>query len=292
MQHGRTSRAFPAWHYPMLNDRSRNEAIEAAIANIGVQGKRVFEIGTGAGLTAMLFARHGASRVVSCEIDPQLFEIASSIVKRNRQDDRITLINKSSTAAIGDGDIDFVPDIIFTETIDCGVVGEGFPTIARDIASVAGNQTVVLPDKIEQFGYMIECDDIYSMNGVDDVSGFDMRLLNDYSTRTYFPIRANLFRVRCLSPIHRIHTFKYRSAIPNSSVVEIEAHGAGLCHGIVTFFEARFGRFMVTNDARHAGHWHQAFHPLPEPVYVKPGLRYRALLNLNGSLSIEEMTDA
>jgi len=63
MQYGRNYRAFPTWHYPMLNDRSRNDAIEAAIIDIDVRSKSVFEIGTGAGLTAMLFARHGASRV-------------------------------------------------------------------------------------------------------------------------------------------------------------------------------------------------------------------------------------
>ncbi len=152
-------------------------------------------------------------------------------MKRNGENNRITLINKSSTDAIRDGDVDFVPEIIFTEAIDCGIVGEGFPIIARDIASIAGDQTVVLPDKIKQFGYMIECDCIYRTNAVEDVMGFDMRPLNVYSRRTYFPIRANLFRARCLSAIHRMHTYSYRCTAPDTTIVEIEARGAGLCHG-------------------------------------------------------------
>src|SRR5215467_3853117 len=52
----------PPWHFAMMDDRRRNEAYEAAIRR-AVKGKRVLDIGTGAGLLALIAARAGASHV-------------------------------------------------------------------------------------------------------------------------------------------------------------------------------------------------------------------------------------
>jgi len=68
-------RLFSPWHYSMLNDKFRNGVIEAAIREAHVKNKRVFEIGTGAGLTAVLFAKHGAKEVFTCETNRQMYEL-------------------------------------------------------------------------------------------------------------------------------------------------------------------------------------------------------------------------
>ena len=56
----------PGWHFAMMGDRQRNDAYEAAI-NRAAPGRRVLDIGTGAGLLAMMAARAGAAQVTTAK---------------------------------------------------------------------------------------------------------------------------------------------------------------------------------------------------------------------------------
>jgi tetratricopeptide (TPR) repeat protein len=57
---------MPQWHFAMMNDSLRNDAYEAAIRR-AVAGRRVLDIGTGAGLLALMAAAAGAESVVRRE---------------------------------------------------------------------------------------------------------------------------------------------------------------------------------------------------------------------------------
>lgn len=279
-------RAFPAWHFAMMNDDARNSAIAAAIADIDMVGKTVFEIGSGAGLVAMMFAEAGAAHVVTCEMDPQLAGIARRAVHENGLDDRITVLNMSSTDAIDRGLVNFVPDVLFTETIDCGLVGEGYARVAADVQRVAGPNTIVLPTQLVQLGYLVECREIWRLNRVETCRELSFRAIDAFSTGTYFPVRASTFRSRSLSPVLRLRSLDYFAPPTSPTDVAIETYATGECHGLVTYFEARFGRHVVTNDLRDASHWHQAFHPLPERLSIEAGRTYRGRLNLSGRFEL------
>lgn len=47
----------------MVQNSKYDKALEAM-----AKGKRVLDVGTGTGLLAMLAARHGASKVIACEV--------------------------------------------------------------------------------------------------------------------------------------------------------------------------------------------------------------------------------
>jgi type II protein arginine methyltransferase len=93
-------RDFPAWHFAMLNDHDRNTAIEHMISRLDLRGKVVFEIGTGCGLVALLFAKYGAGHVYSCERNPRLAEIASAVIARTNLGNRITLFKSCSSTFV------------------------------------------------------------------------------------------------------------------------------------------------------------------------------------------------
>ena len=48
---------FPSWHFSMLNDRQRNHALKLCIESLDLKSKTIFEIGTGAELTALILRK-------------------------------------------------------------------------------------------------------------------------------------------------------------------------------------------------------------------------------------------
>ena len=261
-----TARDFPTWHFAMLNDEDRNTALEQAIRQLDVAGKTVFEIGTGCGLIALLFAKHGA-RVFTCEMNPRMADIARSVIGSTDLGDRITLIAANSSEVVKAGLLPEPPNIIFTETLDCGVVGEGFFAIAQDIQQVLGPETRVIPERIRQFGMLVHAPSMTRLNRVGEIAGFNLSALNIYSTRTYFPVREKLYDYTPLSEPLLLREYIYTQEMPHQRVT-IEPYRSGEADGILSWFEAEFVHETVTNSPGTHGHWHQAFHPFDTPAEV------------------------
>lgn len=83
------------------------------------------DIGTGTGLLALYAQEVGASFVAACECSPLMCHIASEAFRRNGCTDQIKLIPKHSTKLDAQSDLGGKVDVIVTETMDCGVFGEG-----------------------------------------------------------------------------------------------------------------------------------------------------------------------
>ncbi|PHM44770.1 Ribosomal protein L11 methyltransferase [Xenorhabdus mauleonii] len=280
-------RKFPTWHFSMLNDKLRNEAIKEAITYYGVDNKVVLEIGTGAGLTAIYFAKHGAKVVYTCEMDEQLYHVAVKNIKENNFENIIKIYHMTSSELIKSGIMKEPPDVIFTETLDCGIVGEGFWSVAKDIRTIASSNTKIIPDIIKQYGFMIESEEIYNQNKISgNFNGIKLTHINDHSTTTYFPIRYNNFNVKTLSESMKINEYTYTTLEHGIRSSKFIAYRTGICHGIISYFQARMGPSIISNDLRDKGHWHQAFHPLQEPINVKAGNTYIMKINKNGSITI------
>lgn len=263
----RTVRDFPAWHFAMLNDQDRNTAIEHMISRLDLASKVVFEIGTGCGLVALLFAKYGAKHVYSCEINPCLAEIAAAVIARTNFGNRITLFKACSTTVLDRRLLPMRPDIVFTETLDCGVVGEGFHTVARDIRKIADARTIMIPGLIQQFGILVEAPALARLNRVGMTCGFDVSPLNMYSTRSYFPVRERLYDYTPLSEPFLMREYSYLEE-QASAPCPATAYRSGIADGVLSWFEARFGNETVTNSPGTHGHWHQAYHPFANAVDV------------------------
>ena len=280
-QHEPRKRPFPAWHYAMLNDQARNEAIRKAIASLDLEGRTVVEIGAGSGIIAIQFARAGARRVIACEMNPAMAQVAIETIHRAGFHERIALLPMSSTMAIDQGLLPEAPDVIFTETVDCGVIGEGFHAIAADIRRLKGPQTRILPGEIRQYGVLVSSPAIHGLNHVEEVFGIDMSPLNAFSTRTYFPVRAEYHGVEMLSRPAQVRRYDYGEEVPPREV-SLPVRRDGLAHGLLTWFELDLAGEVVTNALGGMSHWHQAFHPFAEPVALKEGDAPSILLDDSG----------
>jgi type I protein arginine methyltransferase len=280
-----TVRDFPAWHFAMLNDHDRNTAIEHMIARLDLGGKVIFEIGTGCGLVALLFAKYGARHVYSCEINQRWAEIAAAVVDRTGFADRITLFRTCSTTVLDRGLLPMRPDIVFTETLDCGVVGEGFHTVARDIRKIADERTLIIPGLVQQFGILVDAPALAKLNRVGTACGFDVSALNIYSTRSYFPVRERLYDYTPLSEPFLIREYSYLEDRP-SEACPAQPYRSGVADGVLSWFEARFGDETITNSPGTHGHWHQAYHPFASPVEVTAKEDVRLSIDAQGHVAL------
>lgn len=280
-------RTFPSWHFPMMNDQARNKAIRDAIAAEDLVDKVVFEIGTGAGLTAIYFAKHGAKHVYTCEINKELHEIAKNSIKTNGLEHLITAIHASSKEFVNDNP-SIEPDIIFTETIDCGVIGEGYFSICHDINSIAAPKTKILPSTIQQYGFLVESEELSDHNRVRNQEGIVLNGINKFSTKTYVPVRYKNHRARTLSDTRKIQQYSYSTKEERETHFSLRGHANGIAHGIITYFHAHFGDHVVSNDIKDTGHWHQAFHPFKHPIAIRAGVEYKMTLNPDGSVTNNE----
>ena len=282
-------RKFPAWHYAMMNDKSRNEAIYSAIKSLNLKNKNVLEIGTGAGLVAMYFAKCGAEHVYTCEMDKQLCDIAEQNIKKNNLESKITVFNMSSTDLIDSKILKITPDVIFTETLDCGIIGEGYEQVSVDIKKIMTEKTVILPDIIKQYGFLIDSQDIKEQNIANNEkmgANLDLELINQYSTVSYFPVKYNAYKARTLTDIVEIGSYDYKNDFRQSRKIKIKAYRSGICHGLITYFHAKFGEHSVTNDVRDNSHWHQAFHPFLHSIELVAGNHYQIEINELGYVDL------
>jgi SAM-dependent methyltransferase len=88
---------LPGYHVPMMNDARRNLAWDKALRAAIRPGMLVLEIGTGAGMLALMAARAGA-RVVTCETNEVAAAMAVELAALNGYSDRIEVIARNSKA--------------------------------------------------------------------------------------------------------------------------------------------------------------------------------------------------
>ncbi|GAA0312117.1 hypothetical protein GCM10009087_22810 [Sphingomonas oligophenolica] len=112
------------WHFSIVRDEARNRVYDTALRNAIFPGCTVLEIGTGTGLLAMMAARAGAARVITCEVDPAVAAAARDNIAVNGFADRVTVVNKHSTR-LELGDVGGQADILVSEIVSNDLLSEG-----------------------------------------------------------------------------------------------------------------------------------------------------------------------
>lgn len=113
-----------SWHFSIVRDAVRNKAYDAALRRAVFPGCTVLEIGTGTGLLAMMAARAGAARVVTCEADSAVAAAARENIAINGFADRVTVVNKHSTM-VELADVGGPADVLVSEIVSNDMLSEG-----------------------------------------------------------------------------------------------------------------------------------------------------------------------
>ncbi|MFE3325123.1 50S ribosomal protein L11 methyltransferase [Streptomyces sp. NPDC059176] len=269
-------RNVPRWHFAMLNDTERNDALVTALQRGIPEGATVLDIGSGSGLLAMAAARAGASRVFTCEMNPLLAEVARNVVDAHGLSDVVTVIGRPSTELDPVRDLGGPVDVLVSEIVDCALIGEGLlPTVrhAREHLLVPGG--VVLPSAARLYGRLVSSDAVLKLNQVTTAGGFDVSLMNALATRGHFPVRLNTWPHRFLSEAAPVLEFDLvrDSLEPGERALALPATADGEAQALVVWFELDMGNgITLSNPPDNPGsHWMQGWIPLEKPVPTKAG---------------------
>ena len=267
----------PAGHFAMMDDKERNIAYDAAIRR-AVAGKRVLDIGTGAGLLAMMAARAGAAKVTGCETVRIIAERASAIIARNGFGDRVTVHAKPSTELMPGRDLPERAQVLVTETFASSLIGEGIlPTLEHAHEHLLTPDAAVIPSAGAVIGYLAGGDTLRGMLFVEQIAGFDLVQFNDFAP-PMMAMSLNIVPHDVLSDDIELlrFDFKQRNFPMTRQRMMIRATKAGTCCGIAQWIrldldrEQRYENRPAPN-ATVNGHWAHMLHRFPRLVQVQPG---------------------
>lgn len=278
----------PRWHFAMLNDTERNDALVVALERRVRPGSHVLDIGSGTGLLAMMAARAGAARVTSCEANPLLAEIARQVVHAHGLSDVVTIIPKMSTDIRVGEDIERPADLIVSEIVDCGLIGEGLlPTMRHARANLLAGGGELMPASGRLVGFLVESSAMAGLNRVNSAGGYDVRAFNITTTRGHLPVRLRIWPHRPLcEPMELVSFDLLRGSLDDGSRrIEVPVVASGQAHGLVVWFELDLGAGIVLRNSPEnlCSHWMQALVPFERPLPVAAETTVEVRLRWSGS---------
>ncbi|HEY4265433.1 MAG TPA: tetratricopeptide repeat protein [Micropepsaceae bacterium] len=267
----------PAWHFAMMDDKRRNFAYEAAIRR-AVPGKRVLDIGTGAGLLAMMAARNGAASVTTCETVSVIADRAREIVAQNGLAQRVKVIGKPSTELAAGRDFPERAEVLVTETFASALIGEGIlATLEHAHQHLLTPDATVIPASGSIMGYLAGGDILKGMLFVDTIAGFDLSPFNDFAPPVLSTALDGVAHEQLSDDVELLRfDFQQKSFPMAKHALQIRATKSGLCVGIAQWIkialdsETSYENRPAVN-AEHNGHWVHMLHRFSRLVPVEPG---------------------
>ena len=272
----------PRWHFPMLADTTRNAAYARAIAAKVRPGDIVLDIGSGAGLTAMLAARAGAKHVYACEQQPMIAEAAKRVIAANGLSDKITVISKWSHNIVIGEDIPEPADVVVSEIVDSNLLGEGaLATLAHAMASLAKPGARAIPESGTVRAQLVESDKLLNLWRPQQAEGFDLSAFHHFASVAH--VTPNDFAacgLRPLGPTSDLFHFDFSnpSIDPDRMTTELTSAGTGTIHAVCLCFDMVLAPGIsvsngLSEDAALDGHWGRTAFLLERAIPAHKGAR-------------------
>ncbi len=276
---------IPEWHFDMLADPLRNEAFDKAIQNAVQEGDQVLDIGTGSGLLAMMAARSGAGSVLACEVNPDIAKAAEKVVLANGYQDKIEVVAKRSDLLVEGEDYQEKFDVIVSEILDSGGLGEGvIPSLRHAKKNLAKPNARIIPSGISLKARLVEVPRLSKVNPVNDISGFDLSHFDEFRVSDIYKlIDINQELNTFLSDEFSLRSYDFYN-IPDKEVSfkdpEIESYSVectenGSVHAVLFWFDLHMDETASYSSGPGGEliHWQQAIFYFDKPASVQKGQR-------------------
>ena len=279
MRHQLTTTFFPEWHIPMMRDEVRNIAFQRALQGIDWKGKTVLEIGTGAGLLAMLIAKSGADHVFTCESNTVLADAALGIIKDNNLEDKITVIPKKSSKIEVGIDLPEHANVLITETLGSDFLNESILSILDDARDrLLSPDALVLPAAARLCGCLISSRELRKNTTVDGFSDIDLTGFNRFvQYRNFHLFDANNTRYESVSSVNTLLEADLTSGnLRKRNTVKFKVDKNGLCDGIMYWMcvdvdDEHFFSNSPSDELASRTHWRQCVFLFENEVYLEAG---------------------
>lgn len=272
------SQLVPLWHVPMMNEPERNQAFFDGLASVVTPESNVFEIGTGSALLAMMAAKLGARRVVTCEAVALIAGTAAKIVARNGYQDRIQVLAKPSHAVQLGTDLPGKADILVHEIFSSELLGEHvLPAIEDAKARLLKPGGTVLPMAASIMVALVGGDALGRNLHVSESFGFDLRDFN-----AIHPKKRPLYR-EDLAPVlmsDAVEAFRFDfgkdSVFPaEKKRIALAVTQGGLCHGVIQWIRIELAEGIVFENhpsrSRPVSNWQHTVYGFDAPVALDKG---------------------
>src|SRR5215208_1068620 len=270
------SQLVPIWHVPMMNEPERNKAYYDGLRSLVAPDKVVFEIGTGSGLVAMMAAKLGARKVITCEAVGVIAGTARKIIERNHFQDQITVLAKPSHAVQLDEDLPAKADILVHEIFSSELLGEHVLSAIEDAKQrllKPGGE--VLPSAASIMIALVGGDELGKILHVGESFGFDLRDFN-----AIHPKRRSLYREDLAPLLMSDDTEAFRFDFRNEStfpaetkVIAMTTRTAGLCYGVIQWIRIELGEGVQYENhpsrRRPVSNWQHTIYGFDEPIYFQ-----------------------
>lgn len=270
------SREIPSWHFTMLADSARNEAYRRAIEKAVTPGCRVLEIGTGAGLLALIAARAGAGEVHTCELSAPLAAVARGVVADNGYADRVTVHHKRSNELRVGADLPDRADILVSEILDSGLLGEGHaPSVRLAVAELLKPGATVIPAAATLWAVPIEAPALAATHPIRSVCGFDLSRLEAYRNPAYSALSLNDLPHRRLAEPAMVARFDLANPPLPGPVGDctFAITAPGTVHAVAFWYDLHLDAEITvsTGPEGECRHWLQAVQFFDRTVDTAPG---------------------
>jgi predicted RNA methylase/Flp pilus assembly protein TadD len=242
------TKLVPLWHVPMMNDAERNEAYFASLRSAVTPRSRVFEIGTGSGLLAMMAAQLGAAQVTTCEAETIVADTARQVIAANGFDQKITVLTKKSTDVIVGSDLPQPAEILVQEIFASNLLSENVLASIEDAKRrLLTPDCRMIPAAASIMIALIGGEEMRSNLLVEDVHGFDLRRFNAIVPRVRTVQRKDL-DIEFLSD--EVEAFKFdfqRDSAwhPEEKILRLRVKQDGRCLGILQWIRLYFGEDAI-----------------------------------------------
>jgi type II protein arginine methyltransferase len=288
------SKVVPQWHFPMMNDEIRNAAYDAAIRGAVRPGMHVLDIGTGAGLLAMMAARAGAGHVTTCEMVGIVAEKAREIIALNGLAHRITVIGRKSTDLVVGRDLPRRADLLVSEILSSEVVGEHVvPSMRHAFAELLAPGARSIPCRAEAIAALVGGEGLarHEVAGI-CAGGFDVTPFNDFlAPLAAIDLATQDFAL--LSEPQSVLAVEFpprpgADSAPGHLPVAFTATAPGCAIGIAQWIRVELDAGTVfTNDPRRdtggaPSGWQHMLYTFERPLEVRPGVVVRVVVENTG----------
>ena len=271
----------PDWHFSILNDGLRIEAFEAAIRRYVRPCSAVLEIGTGAGVLAMMAGRAGAKHVTTCECVPVIADSAREIIAANGLGDSIKVIAKKSTDLVLGEDLPTRADVLicdlFTSTL---MEGEGLPALRHAHEHLLTQDAVMIPRAVAIRGCMAGGVGLEKRIRVGEVANFDLSHFNAFSPSviSLSPREFWNYGISVHSePLEFFH-FDFGTASKfreQRGEFTLEARRSGLVLGVLQWVWLQLDEDTIMEGSPDPDNpvrtWRRFIHSFPDPIEVRAG---------------------